>query len=363
MEKRLKSLMISLIAVILFSSPLSSFAGREDILSKEEILWLSSRNNTIIVYPEKNYPPYSYQNSSGTPQGLSIDYIELIAEKIGAKIEYLPARPLSQILDDVRNNKKGDIITSLADTKERGDILYFSDNYITSPAVIVVRKDLDKGKTLTLNDLTGKKVAIGDEYAVEGFVRTNNPRIVIESVVDDESGLQQVVLGEVDAAIMDITSLSYYLSKQILSSVKVVGNTGFEYKLSFAFPKDREILQSIIDKGLAQVSTNDRQIIRDKWLTLPNEIKLSGSFLETIYNNSNMIILYILICFIIVILIVRKKRGYIFPSYKIHNRDKVEELKEEIEQLEDASKGLMHELEDVKDLEKEIKEKIKNIEN
>jgi ABC-type amino acid transport substrate-binding protein len=167
------------------------------ILSPEETLWLKSRNDTIVVYPEKNSPPYSYQNSSGTPQGLSIDYIDLIAEKIGAKIQYLPARSRSQILDDVRQNKKGDVVTSLTDTKEREDILYFSDTYVTTPAVIVVRKDLDKGKTLALSDLTGKKVAIGDQYAVEEFVRINNPRIVIESVVDDESGLQQVVLGEI----------------------------------------------------------------------------------------------------------------------------------------------------------------------
>lgn len=358
--KRFYSLVFLSIFSIISFVPQGSNA-ESTILNQEENLWLKSRNNTIIVYPEKNFPPYSYQNSSGTPQGLSIDYIELIAQKIGANISYLPARSRSQILDDVKQNKKGDVITSLTDIKGREDLLYFTDTYVTTPAVIVVRKDLDKGDTLTLNDLTGKKVAIGKDYAVEEFVRTNNPRIVIESVVDDESGLQQVVLGEVEAAIMDITSLSYYLSKQVLNSVKVVGNTGFEYKLAFAVPKDKEILQSIIDKGLQQISTNDRKIIAEKWVVVPNEKKVTNSFLADLYRNSNTIILYILLCFIIVVLLVRRKQGHFFLKHK-RKTGEISELQEEIAELEDASKGLMEELNEVKTLEQDIKEKIKNIE-
>lgn len=350
-----------LLFFLLLVTPLTGNA-ENSILNPQENLWLKSRNNTIVVYPEKNFPPYSYQNSSGTPQGLSIDYIELIAEKIGAKIEYLPARPLSQILDDIRQNKKGDVVTSLTYTKEREDMLYFSDNYITSPAVIVVRKDLDKGSAMTLGDLSGKKVAIGKDYAVEGFVHTNNPRVVIESVMDDESGLQQVVLGEVDAAIMDITSLSYYLSKQVLNSVKVVGSTGFEYKLSFAVPKDKEILQSILDKGLQQISTNDRKILNDKWVVVPNERINKNPFVTYIYDNMNTVIIYILLCIIILVIIfsLRKKRGY-FPFRYSRKTNAVSELKEEIAELESTSAGLMDELNHVKDLEQDIKEKIKDI--
>ncbi len=350
---------LGILAVTLIVS--NTTQAESPILDPQENLWLSSRNNTIVVYPEKNFPPYSYQNSAGTPQGLSIDYIELIAQKIGAKIEYLPARSISQILDDAKQNKKGDVIVSLTDTKERQEFLYFSDTYLTSAAVIVVRKDLDKGSTLTLSDLTGKKVAIGSKYAVEEFVRTNNPRIVIESVVDDESGLQQVVLGEVDAAIMDITSLSYYLSKQVLNSVKVVGNTGFEYKLAFAVPKDKEILQSILDKGLQQISTNDRQILTEKWIIIPNEVKNTNPFLSYIYENSSVVILYVLLGFIIVILLIRRKRGHFFSGY--HKKtSEIGELKEEMAELEDTSKSLMEELNDVKTLEQDIKEKIKDIE-
>lgn len=357
--KRFHHLVFLGILGLIYTFP-SIGSADSDILSPQENLWLKSRNNTIVVYPEKNFPPYSYQNTSGIPQGLSIDYIEIIAQKIGAKLEYLPARSLSQVLEDVKNSEKGDVITSLTETKNREDFLYFSDVYVTSPAVIVVRKDREDAKSLTLSNLTGKKVAIGSKYAVEDFVKTNNPRVVIESVTDDEAGLQQVILGEVDAAIMDITSLSYYLSKQVLNSVKVVGSTGFEYKLAFAVPKDKEILQSILDKGLQQISTNDRKIITEKWVTLPSEIKSTNSFLSYISNNFNTILLYVLLVFIIVLLIKRNQRHFVLRHHR--KIDAASELKEEILQLEDTSQELMNELKDVKVMEDQLKEKVKRIE-
>ncbi len=347
------------ISLIIFNS-VYIVSAESTLLTPEENLWLKSRNNTIVVYPEKNFPPYSYDNSSGTPQGLSIDYIELIAEKVGAKVEYLQSRPFSQILEDVKKGK-GDIITSITDTKQAEDFLYFTDHYVTVPAVIVVRKDYENNLR-NLNDLVGKKVAIADEYAVEDFVRKNNPRIIIESMTDDEISLQQVVLGEVDAAIMDIASLSYYMSKQVLSSVKVSGNTGFEYKLSFAVPKDKQILQSIIDKGLQQISANDRQIFNDKWITVPGiENKNNLTLMEKAQDYLGPGVIYILftigVATIVVVIVTRRH-----PFYYIHRkRRNIDELKEEISELEDTSKGLAEELENIKHLEEDIANKIKKI--
>ena len=66
--------------------------------------------------------------------------------------------------------------------------------------------------------------------------KDNYQRIIIEPVSDDEVALQKLLLGEVDAAIMDLASLSYYTSRDVLSYVTIAGQTGFEYNLSFAVP-------------------------------------------------------------------------------------------------------------------------------
>jgi ABC-type amino acid transport substrate-binding protein len=333
----------------------------KNLLTPEENLWLKSRNSTIVVYPEQNNPPYSYQNVSGNPQGLSIDYLELIAQKIGAKISYLTPRSHVQMLADIQNGK-GDVVATLTPDSDREAYLLFTESYITVPAVIVVRKDIDSRMGLTLNDFNGKRVAVIASSALESYVHINYPRAVIEETTDDEVALQQVVLGEVDAAVMDVASLSYYLSKQVLSSVKIVGNTTFEYNPAFAVPKDKAILQGILEKGLSQVSTSDRAMLTEKWITVPGDQKNNNSFFIKIQNSLGFVTLAILFIAgtITIILVITRHRHS--PLRYLRKKHAVDALKDEVAELEDASKSLIDELDSIKEMEKDIQSKIKEIE-
>ncbi|MFA5791896.1 MAG: transporter substrate-binding domain-containing protein [Candidatus Paceibacterota bacterium] len=355
---KIKFILIFSLFSFLVISPV--FGQTKDLLSAEENLWLKSRNNTIVVYPEQNSPPYSYQSASGNLQGLSIDYLELISDKIGVKIQYLTPRSRSQIETDIQTGK-GDVVGFSMPDKDREKYLIFTESYITVPVVIVVRKDYEKRSGLTLNDFNGKRVSMIDTSAIEVYVHKNYPRVVIEKVTDDEVSLQQIVLGEVDAGVMDVASLSYYLSKQVLSSVKVAGNTGLDYKPAFALLKDKTILQSILEKGLSQISTNDRSLLVDKWIALPGETKKDSSFFIIIKDNLGIATLYILfgigILTILFLLLRHKSLGGRYFR-KVH---KINELKAEVEQLEGESSMLAQELKEVKTEEDRLQEEIRSL--
>jgi len=210
-------------------------------------------------------------------------------------------------------------------------------------------------------DLTGKKVAVGDGYALEEFLSKNYPRIILERVTDDEIGLQQLVLGEVDVAVMDIASLSFYLSKQVLSSVKIVGNVGFDYNLGFAVPKDKQILQSILDKGLNQISKTDREVLNEKWISVPKE-EDNNSFSSLIKNSITRENIYIALIFcliIILILFLRRGTGY---TRLFKRKQNLEEIKDEIEELGEMNELLSEQLNKVKKEEDKLKDKLHNIE-
>lgn len=355
------NLYIFLVIFTLGFFPFISYAQNSTLLTPEEVLWLKSRNNTVIVYPEKGFVPFSYQSASGIPQGLSIDFLEIISKKIGFKIQYLPSRPLYQILDDIKAGK-GDIITSISSTKDREDSLLFTDDYISVSTVIVVRKDSGKNKELSLADLNGMKVAVRKDSALEKFIQINYPRVIVESLTEDEVSLQQVVLGEVDAAVMDIASLSFYLSKQVLNSVKVAGNVGYEYKLSFAVTKEKAMLQSILEKGLAQISKNDRQILIDKWVSLPNEAKKENTTWTYVKNifAENYVFIFIISCLIVIIFLMGRHK-HIHGHY--FKKRHVETLKEDLEKLEHSNEILSQELEEIQKQEDQIRDKIDSLDN
>lgn len=356
--RKIGIILISSFVLVFFAVP--TFAQTKNLLTPEESLWLKERNNTIVVYPEQNDPPYSYQSPAGNIQGLSIDYLELIAEKVGAKVQYLTPRSRGQINNDIKEGK-GDVAFFTPD-KDKENYLIFTESYATVPVVIVMRKDSGNKSTFTLNDFNGKKVAIVDGSAAEEYVAKNYPRVVREGVTDDEVSLQQVVLGEVDAAAMDVASLSFYLSKQVLSSVKIVGDTGLDYNPSFAMTKDKTKLQSILEKGLSQISANDRALLADKWIALPNEtLKNDGSFTQKIKDNFGMATLYILfgVGIITIIILLLRRGGLGMPHFR--RMRAVDELKEEFSELEGESSVLTHELLKIRSEEEKLKEKIEEL--
>ncbi len=351
---------IAFFTVALVVMPFS--ARGSNILSSEENLWLKSRNNTIIVYPEKNDPPFSYISAGGKIQGLSIDYIELIAEKVGAKIQYLSPQPRNQLLAEFAEGK-GDVITGVSPTSEKELHFIFSDSYITVPTVIVVRKDNSHKKILNLPDLNGQRVSVVSDSSLEAYVRENYPRVVIEDVTDDEVSLQQVVLGEVEAGVMDVASLSYYLSKQVLSSVKIAGNVGYDYEPSFGVSKDKAILQSILDKGMLQISISERQALNEKWIKVPGEDPKQSTLVATIQDNFSFIVLYVLIGLLIIIVLVLVLRKKTFRTEFFKKAHDISSLKEEMGELEKANDLLLDELKEIKSEEEKLVNKIKALDN
>ena len=357
--KKVLSVLGFLILFVTVANPL--FAQNKDILSSEEVYWLGARNNTIVVYPEDNNPPYSYKNSAGNIQGLSIDYLELIGEKLGIKIQYLTPRSRTQILSDIKSGK-GDVVASLSPDVDKEQFVLFTGNYVSSTGVIVVRKDYDKRTGLNLNDFAGKRVAVVNDSSLEGYIRKNYPRVIVEEVTDNEISLQQVVLGEVEAAAMDVASLSYFLSKQVLSSVKVAGNTGFEYKPSFGISKGSIPLQSILEKGLSQISQSERELISAKWISLPQEQKKDETLIAHIQNNISITSLYILfgIGIIAVLALIFKRRGYPIDYFRMPRENN---LNTNASSLEKSNSMITEELKAIREEEERLAKKLDSINN
>lgn len=351
----------TLILIGFFSFPGLAFSADSPLLSPEENLWLSARNDTIVVYPEKNYPPFSYQSPAGNIQGLSVDYIELIAKILGVKVHYAVPRARNQIIDDFKNGK-GDVVLSLTPTEERESAFVFTESFVKVPVVIVVRKDVDTKRHATMNDFVGKRVSVVDKSAAEEYLRKNYPRVVIETTTDNEVSLQQVVLGEVDAAVMDVASLSFLLSKQVISSVKTIGSVGLDYEPAFAVPKGKEMLQSILEKGLMQISTAEREVLAEKWVLLPGgqaeKTKTMFSFLQ---KDAVIVALYVFTLVVIVVILAVIFRPATNPFRYRKKQDVVGSLESEMALLEDESKVLAEELREVQEKEKEIAEKIQEI--
>ncbi len=358
-------LFIGAVASFAVFSSVVAYAVEPSDLTLAQEAWLNSHQRTISVKPERSNAPFVFVGSGTTKKikGLATEYLEAIANNIRVKVSYTEPAPLVDILREAKEGNN-DVLLSLSPTDELGQYFYFTDSYLTMPAVIVTRKDFKpRRNTVSLNDFNDKKVAIGNRYPVSLYVQTNYPKVMIESVPDDEVGLQKLLLGEVEATVMDLASLSYYTSNDVLSYVKAVGRTGFEYKHSFAVPKSQPELLLILDAGLKNLSDAEKQVIIDKWISVdtidvninPSSNKESPEKLTLWLIFAGFIVL--IIATVVTVITVRKSQFRAFFN-RGAKKETLLEVEEELKELQEAHESLKDEMEHITALEEDIEKKM-----
>lgn len=212
--------------------------------------------------PEKNYGSFIYQDDSGQIKGLSWDILQEIAPAAGLDIEPQVPAALASILE---NAKQGQIelISSLRPTPERALYLGFTQPYVAIPAVLIRRID---SPSASLQTLSRAKVAVGKGYAVEHFVREKYPDINWVLVADDREAFRLMARNEVAAIVADIASAIFIARREQYADWRVEQNIGFEYQLSFAYPKAQTELGRRLEQALLRLPVQRREAILARWL-------------------------------------------------------------------------------------------------
>ncbi|WP_138514387.1 transporter substrate-binding domain-containing protein [Rhodoferax bucti] len=227
------------------------------------LLWATPGQAQVVRFaPEKDYPPFVSAGATGRAQGLSIDVLELLQPHLGMQVQMLPPDNLANILQAARRGEV-DLISSLRPTPERAEYLTFTEPYVKVPAVLVARQG---AAPPNLKDLSGRPVAVGKGYAVEGFVHANYPHVRWVAVPDDLTALRGLMAGEFDGVVADVASVSDATRLRGIQGVQVVEALPFEYELSFAYRKELTALGAALNAGLKELTPATRQVLLRRWI-------------------------------------------------------------------------------------------------
>ncbi len=249
-----------------------------DILNAGERAWLTE-HPVIRVIPERNYAPFIFVGDDGKPQGISVNYLRLIEKKLGITFVMEKGENLAEALKKVQRGQ-ADVVTSLMKNEDRSKYLNFTSPYISVPAVIIVKKEISE--TLSPEKLTGYRVAVGKGYAVEAYLREKYPGLHLVPVDDEVDGLKMLSFSEVDAIVADTASASYIIDRYKITNLRIAGESGFAYDLSFASRKDRPMINGILEKGLSAVSPAEREEIYRRWVRVDRSIPFATKAVMTV---------------------------------------------------------------------------------
>ncbi len=235
-------------------------------LSQEEQQYIASLD-VLRVSNERNWPPFDF-SSSGTPQGYSIDIVNLIAEKLGLKLEYSNGYNWQE-LTQLFNSGKLDVLHSIFQTESRITWGLFTDSYIELPPVLVTRGNTEQPASLA--QLNGKLLAVPKGWALAELVKNQYPEIQILEVDDSLEALQAVRDNRSQGALETQQVVKYLsdlysihnLQSQPLHDVFPPESA---QQLRILVHNDKPMLRELFNKAIASITPSEYSKLNDKWL-------------------------------------------------------------------------------------------------
>ncbi|CAN5663606.1 transporter substrate-binding domain-containing protein [soil metagenome] len=114
------------------------------------------KSKTIKIAIPTDYPPYGSVDKNMTPQGLDVQMAELIAAKMGVKLELVPVTSANRI-PYLQTRKADLVISTLGKNAEREKVIDFSAAYAPFFQGVFGPKSMS---IKTFADMGGKSVAV-----------------------------------------------------------------------------------------------------------------------------------------------------------------------------------------------------------
>lgn len=168
----------------------------------------------LRIGTEGTYAPFSYHDTAGKLTGFDVEIAEEVAKRLGVKAEFTETQ--WDGLFAGMDAKRFDVIFNQVSITEDRKVKYdFSEPYIVSKAVLIVRDDNEDIKTFA--DLKGKKAGQSLTSNLTDIARDNGAELVATDGFNQAMDL--LTSGRIDATVND--GLSFLDLKKQKPDVKI----------------------------------------------------------------------------------------------------------------------------------------------
>ncbi|GAB1393730.1 hypothetical protein MASR1M60_18940 [Rhodocyclaceae bacterium] len=215
----------------------------------------------IKVVLDDNYPPYSFRDTAGQPQGLLKDLWALWSQRTGIRVDFQPmdwgkARATME-------SGQADVIDTIFKTPERQKYYTFSAPY----AAIEVALFFDHHIIGIADTESARGFSIGVKEG-DACIEYMNARGIadLRRYPSYEAQVQAAIRKEVRVLCIDKPPAAYFFHR--LGAAEQFRHTAPLYvgEFHWAVAKNRTDLQQIIAAGFAKITPAERRAIEDRWL-------------------------------------------------------------------------------------------------
>lgn len=254
----------ALFSLFLLVTPQPGFTDEKPSFTEEEQEWIAT-HSVIRAANEMDWPPFDF-NEGGTPKGLAIDHMTLLADKAGITVEYISGKPWRELVD-LFIDKEIDIMPVFYMNKERQAFTLYTKAYHTDRLGVLIN---DKNH-VDLNKLSMHRVGMESSHGSIPMVQGKYPGINILEIDKKENLVKMLATGQLDVVIGNPFVFYHYAKVNQVDSLRLVKFIDFndEEKQAVSFHvgvrKDLPILHQIIVKCMDSVTDRQMDELRNRW--------------------------------------------------------------------------------------------------
>jgi diguanylate cyclase (GGDEF)-like protein len=255
--------LLSLFVLMMVFSAASATDGAQtpiDFTPAEKAYIVQTGSIKMCVDPD--WAPFEIINKQGQHEGIAADLLQMVAKRVGLRIELYPAQDWDASL--AASKSKGcQIMSFLNQTPAREAWLSFTDPIFFDPNVIITREE--HGFVADAKGLQNETVALPRGTMVEERVRSDFPNLKLVLTSSEPEAMILVSERKADLTIRSLIVAANAIKKEGLFNLKISGQIPeYTNHLRIGVLKDEQLLRSILNKGVQTITPQEREAISNK---------------------------------------------------------------------------------------------------
>lgn len=227
--------------------------------------------------------------------GMTAEYIKIFQKALPIPIQLIKTKNWLESIE-FSKARKCDFVSIMTPSAKRRELFNFTSALMNMPIVIATLHD--KPFVNDISSVLSNTLGITEGFAYSEVLRKQYPNIKLVEVGDAKEGLAKVKQGDLYGFIGVLPAVGYNINENYIGDLKIAGKVDDTLAFPMATRIDEPLLNSIFNKLIAEVSTQENKDILNKWLSIKYEKQV---------NYTNVIILALFLVSIILIVLYKNR--------------------------------------------------------
>ncbi len=219
--------------------------------------------SNVVVGMEQDFPPYSFVNDRGEPEGFNVDLVKSIARTMRFQIEIKTGS--LKALQKLLRAGEIDLLAGMYYSIEKENIFDFSPAFTIIHHAVFSRTS--SKKVNSVQELRGRELIVKrDDVMYDYILRTglSDHPVPTETQID---AIRLLAQGKHDYALVDKLPGLYWCKELGLANIRITGESFWPEQYCFAISEGNHELLDNVNQGLSIIeNTGQLDQIKDSWL-------------------------------------------------------------------------------------------------